>query len=116
MASILQEAGTVCPSRVPGFHPRFLMGSALFIVLVFCVVFFVLLVFVLCLLFLVYTTNIASVSGLSILDCPPLVFSRVYIDTKGRQCQVKVVVFYVSNTQACFKIIMQFLKSNYSPF
>jgi hypothetical protein len=48
--------------------PMFLVGSVLLIFLVFCVVCFVLLVFLLCPVLCVH--NVASCSGLFILDCP----------------------------------------------
>ena len=57
---VLLETGTAHPSRALGFIPVCPIGFVLLIFLVLCVC---LLVFVLCLVL-----NVASVSGLSILD------------------------------------------------
>jgi hypothetical protein len=77
----------VYPSGAPGFTYGFLVGSVLLILLVFCVllcVFFVYLRSVSC------VPNVASVSGLSILD-RPFGFLETFINistgktTNGRQ-------------------------------
>jgi hypothetical protein len=64
MASVLSEAGTNYPSRVSGFTNGFWWGPCCSLIsLVFCVVFF-------CLRSVSCVPYVASVSGLSILDCP----------------------------------------------
>ena len=64
MAGVLWEVGTACASWASGFTSRFLVGSVLLIVLVFCVVFFVLFVFILCLEYPMLPVS---------LDCPFLI-------------------------------------------
>ena len=67
IAGVLQEAGTACPLRAPGFIPDFLVVVHVARVFSFLCCVFTLFVFVLCLVSCV--PNLASFSGLSILDC-----------------------------------------------
>ena len=69
IAGVLQEAGTACPLRAPGFTPGFLVVVHLPRVFSFLCCVFVLFVFV---LFLVYP--ILPVSQ----DCPYLIASSIF--------------------------------------
>ena len=62
MASVLLEAGTACPSRMPGFTPGWVFLRGGFVVGCFFLFFF-------CLRSVTCVPNIASFSGLSILYC-----------------------------------------------
>ena len=70
------------------FHRRFLRGSVLAIFLAFSVVFIVLFVFVLCLVY----TIVASVSGLSISDCPLSFLLHLFME----RYPLKILKFHVA--------------------
>ena len=85
MAGVLEEAGTVFPSRAPGFPVGVLVGSMLLIFLLFCVRFFALFFFVLCLV----CQLLPMYLNCSFLIAPS-VFSNVYVQIEftSRKCNI----------------------------
>ena len=71
MAGVLLEAGTVYSSPVPGFNPRFLVGSVMLCYVLCCAV------VLFCFLFFFFLPNAVSFSGCSFLIATS-VFSNVY--------------------------------------